>query len=409
MKSLARAYLKLTRYINNSDNVAKALWEIQTETVRQSNLVSRKLSQLVALDHARAAQQQEQTRILLEFLKAYAQKNAIPFDTSGFNIPEITLDAGDIHDAHDEAPVDYAAFQKPPVSGKSYEVTFGKMPLMLDEKTFNIFHPHFDPKEARCFSGKIFNMDKPCDNKVYKELKRLAKGDHIADAVWKPIRAEMMAEVKLLPAWKQVAERKAYVEDYILDISRKYGAFYAPGWVTVDDGLFLYWLVRKLNPKTIVQTGVCNGLSSAFMMMALDKNNAGGKLHVIDMPAVFNPKDPVWTKKDAVYGVVIPEGKTSGWIVPDAYHANFEVISGDAKIHLPKLIERLPSVDMFYHDSDHTYDHMMFEFTEAKKKLTSGGLMVGDDISWNASLWDFDDQYGVPGYNYKTTVGVGFF
>jgi predicted O-methyltransferase YrrM len=53
---------------------------------------------------------------------------------------------------------------------------------------------------------------------------------------------------------------------------------------------------------------------------------------------------------------------------------------------------------------------MVFEFREAMKKLTPGGLMVGDDISWNASLWDFADEHGnVPAYNYKTTVGVAFF
>ena len=63
----------------------------------------------------------------------------------------------------------------------------------------------------------------------------------------------------------------------------------------------------------------------------------------------------------------------------------------------------------FYHDSDHTYDHMMFEFTQAKRKLTPGGLVVGDDISWNASVWDFADQYGVPSYNFKGAVGVAFF
>jgi cephalosporin hydroxylase len=64
---------------------------------------------------------------------------------------------------------------------------------------------------------------------------------------------------------------------------------------------------------------------------------------------------------------------------------------------------------MFFHDSDHTYNHMMFEFKEAKRKLVAGGLIVADDISWNASLWDFADQNGVPSYNFKGTVGVALF
>jgi len=37
-----------------------------------------------------------------------------------------------------------------------------------------------------------------------------------------------------------------------------------------------------------------------------------------------------------------------------------------------------------------------------------GGVVVGDDVSWNASLWDFADEFGVPAYNFKGAVGVAF-
>ena len=107
--------------------------------------------------------------------------------------------------------------------------------------------------------------------------------------------------------------------------------------------------------------------------------------------------------------MVIPEDKTSGWIVPDAYRDHFEVWTGDAKALMPKLVDEVDSIDLFFHDSDHTYDHMMFEFREAKRKLNAGGLVVADDISWNASLWDFADEWDVPSFNFKGTVGVAFF
>jgi predicted O-methyltransferase YrrM len=115
-----------------------------------------------------------------------------------------------------------------------------------------------------------------------------------------------------------------------------------------------------------------------------------------------------WTTKGKIYGVVIPEGKSSGWLVPDEYRYRLEVWSGDAKTILPKLVDELGSIDLFYHDSDHTYDHMMFEFQQAKRKLNRGGLIVGDDVSWNASVWDFADECGVPSYNFKGAVGVAF-
>jgi predicted O-methyltransferase YrrM len=52
---------------------------------------------------------------------------------------------------------------------------------------------------------------------------------------------------------------------------------------------------------------------------------------------------------------------------------------------------------------------MMFEFAEAKKHLTKNGVIVSDDISWNASLWDFADQYQVPAYNYRGSMGIACF
>jgi hypothetical protein len=38
-----------------------------------------------------------------------------------------------------------------------------------------------------------------------------------------------------------------------------------------------------------------------------------------------------------------------------------------------------------------------------------GGVVLADDISWNASLWDFADAHGVPSYNFRGTMGAAFF
>jgi hypothetical protein len=51
----------------------------------------------------------------------------------------------------------------------------------------------------------------------------------------------------------------------------KYGARYVAGWVMMADAQYLYWLVRR--PAEGKQTGVSNGLSSAFMMLAQPKTD----------------------------------------------------------------------------------------------------------------------------------------
>ena len=39
----------------------------------------------------------------------------------------------------------------------------------------------------------------------------------------------------------------------------------------------------------------------------------------------------------------------------------------------------------------------------------SNGVIIADDVAWNASLWDFADRYNVPSYSYLKTLGVAFF
>jgi len=291
---------------------------------------------------------------------------------------------------------------------KAITTALARLPLMIDSKTYNTSHPDYNSTLVRNFPGKILNADKRSDNIIYAELKRLAEGDEVPNDAWDPILKSALEEVKTVPHAEQMFERRAFIENYMKEISEKYGALYNAGWVNLDDALFLYWLVRTLKPRTIVQTGVCNGLSSAFMVLALAKNGADGKLRAVDRPPIFNPRDPTWTIKGKVYGIVIPEGKTSGWMVPDAYQDRFEVRKGGARTLLSRLVDDVDSIDLFYHDSNHTYNHMMFEFKEAKRKLKPGGLVVADDVSWNASVWDFADEHAVPSYNFKGTVGVAF-
>jgi predicted O-methyltransferase YrrM len=300
--------------------------------------------------------------------------------------------------------------QAPPAGApQSFREAMAQLPLMIADRTYNTSHPDYDARLVRNFPGTIFNADQPCTNPAFQALMKLAMGKNVPDKAWQPILADALAEASSVPHADQIFERRTFIENYVAELGRTYKAYYQPGWVNMDDALFLYWLVRQTKPKKIVQCGVCNGLSASFMILALAKNGPDGSLSVIDLPPIFDPSNPDWTIEGKVYGVVIPEGKTTGWMVPDAYRDRFDVWNGDAKDLLPKMVDKVDAIDFFYHDSDHTYDHMTFEFREAKRKLSPGGLIVGDDISWNASLWDFADQYGVPSFNFKGAVGVTFF
>lgn len=287
------------------------------------------------------------------------------------------------------------------------------MPLLLADKTYNSSHPNYNADLVRNDPHRVFNVEKSSWNPTYRKLlpfiHQQNNASYLDNSVWQNILQEAREELLTIPHASEIFKNQTYLENYVADLTHRYQAHYIPGWVNLNVALFLYWLVRQNQPKTIVQTGVCNGFSSAFIALALVKNGNGGKLYAIDLPAIFDPKDPNWTMKNSIYGVVVPTSKSPGWMIPDAYRDCLKLQLGDAKQLLPSLVNHLDSIDMFYHDSDHTYHHMLFEFQEVRRKLSAGSLVVADDIAWNASLWDFADAQQVAAYNYQGTAGVAFF
>jgi len=279
---------------------------------------------------------------------------------------------------------------------------------MLAPKTYNVRHPAYDARAARNDAGRLTAGTTRAPHPILSEIAPLGNGTHVMAERLQPALAAMRAELEADPDGARLFEQRAALEAHLDALGRTHHAQYVPGWVNVDDGLLLYWLARRLRPRTVVQTGVCNGFSCALLALALAHNGDGGELYAIDLPQIFDPADPAWTRPGHLYGVVIPAGKTSGWLVPDSCRDRVHIESGDAAALLPPLLARLGAIDFFFHDSDHTYDHMAFEFREAKRVLRPGGIVVADDIAWNSSLWDAADEWGVPAYNYAGSMGIAF-
>lgn len=134
----------------------------------------------------------------------------------------------------------------------------------------------------------------------------------------------------------------------------------------------LYLVTRVLRPEVVVETGVANGLSSAYILAAMRRNSTG-TLYSIDLP---NPE-------------LLPPREKPGWIIPKVLRNRWELHLGDARAVLPGLLSHVKTCDMFLHDSAHTYDHMLWEFATAWDTLADEGMLLSDDIWVNRSLFDF--------------------
>jgi predicted O-methyltransferase YrrM len=155
-----------------------------------------------------------------------------------------------------------------------------------------------------------------------------------------------------------------------------------------DEGLRLYELLRQLEPRVAVETGVCNGVSTAFLLLALDRNGSG-ELHSIDLPEIAGEEYETGTFWDGKGGAVIPPGKEPGWMVPAELRDRWHLALGRSQDELPPLLERVGAIDFFMHDSEHSYECMSFEFRAAWEALRDGGVLVADDVNVNSAWAEF--------------------
>jgi predicted O-methyltransferase YrrM len=136
--------------------------------------------------------------------------------------------------------------------------------------------------------------------------------------------------------------------------------------------LIQYAVVRALKPSVVLETGVASGVSSAYLLLALLRNDRG-ILHSIDC-------------NDQAY---LPPNQTVGWIVPEALRSRWHLHLGDASQLLSVLLRELGEIDIFIHDSLHSYEHMHWEFHVAYPHIRPGGLLLADDATWNSAFPEF--------------------
>lgn len=153
--------------------------------------------------------------------------------------------------------------------------------------------------------------------------------------------------------------------------------------------LLQYAALRAIVPEVVVETGVANGVSSAYLLLALQKNGRG-RLHSIEIG------DPQY----------LPAGKSPGWIVPEELRSRWSLLTGDSRELLPRLLVQLGTIDVFIHDSLHTHEQMLWEFRAAYPHLRAGGLLFSDDATWNTAFAEFSRE--VAERQAQVLRGVGF-
>jgi len=126
-----------------------------------------------------------------------------------------------------------------------------------------------------------------------------------------------------------------------------------------------YAFVRAMQPEHVVETGTQLGLGSCAIAAALLRNGHG-RLTTIDI------------EPDAGYLI----GEPWADVIDRRIGSSIEVLGGER------------DVDIFIHDSLHTYDYETQELASVGPNLRMGALVLSDNAHASAALSDWAEQTG---------------
>ncbi len=137
-----------------------------------------------------------------------------------------------------------------------------------------------------------------------------------------------------------------------------------------------YVACRAVCPETVVETGVAYGVTTTFVLKALEINGRG-HLYSIDLP-------PLGAGADNSVGRLVPEHLRSRWTLQ----------RGSSRRVLPPLLARLGKVDVFIHDSLHTFQNMRSEFAAVQRHRADPFVLIADDIELNRAFEEYLEHGG---------------
>jgi predicted O-methyltransferase YrrM len=236
--------------------------------------------------------------------------------------------------------------------------------------------------------SRVLTSEKPLDRRLDRELTARFLGDPGGLAA-----AER--EIQSSGLVDHLEEQAARFWSTVQGETRghRYNTGRATGRDGYGEGLRLYAVLRKLRPAIAVETGVCNGVSTAFLLLALAENGSG-ELHSIDLPEIAGEDYAPGTFWDGKGGAVVPAGEEPGWMVPARLRERWHLVLGRSQEVLPALLDRLGTIDFFMHDSEHSEACMRFEFEAAWGALRDGGVLAADDVTVNDAFATFASARG---------------
>ncbi|MCL4412004.1 MAG: class I SAM-dependent methyltransferase [Candidatus Thermoplasmatota archaeon] len=163
--------------------------------------------------------------------------------------------------------------------------------------------------------------------------------------------------------------------DQVVDYERsvlKNGRYWQ---ISKDEVRSLYSVIKEKEPKIVVETGMGSGVSTTSILSAMGPK---GKLISIDPGIPYGKGD-----------------KEVGFIIPANLRSNLTYVKGTSSEKLKDTLSSIKKLDVFFHDSDHSYENVMFELNSVWSKMEKDPLIIVDNFDWSEAASDFAKEKGM--------------
>jgi hypothetical protein len=198
-----------------------------------------------------------------------------------------------------------------------------------------------------------------------------------------------------LCAWRQLTREAAFVVGNVLssrpELNGRTEAY--PLSYDADVGLIkaVYATVLLGRPSVIVETGVANGISTSVILHALNRIGSGTLYSV----------DPLDAER---------MGGQTGLYVPPELRRRWRLVKGSSKSRLREIVKQTGRVDLFLHDSLHTFENITFELeTVAALSQNTGTLFIVDDIETHDAFPEFVVKHQLGSMIFRHSEKPGLF
>jgi predicted O-methyltransferase YrrM len=132
----------------------------------------------------------------------------------------------------------------------------------------------------------------------------------------------------------------------------------------------IYKLVRKFQPKTIIELGTNAGLSSLYLALAM---KGLGEVDIF----TIEKNDDLYDKAAICFAMM----RHSFIGLP-----NVNFIKGDFREQLPLLLNKINTLDFLLVDGDHEEQSTLDYFKQCLTKASGNSIFVFDDIYWSPGM-----------------------